>query len=71
MQDLHIPEKTSAYITQHDLHIPEMTVREILDFSARFQRVGSRAGNCCPLKDHISFLLLLLFIYFFFDLNSP
>ncbi|KAJ1696028.1 hypothetical protein LUZ63_012726 [Rhynchospora breviuscula] len=38
-----IPEKTSAYISQYDLHIPEMTVREILDFSARFQGVGSRA----------------------------
>ncbi|CAL9110514.1 unnamed protein product, partial [Musa textilis] len=38
-----VPEKTSAYISQYDLHIPEMTVREILDFSARFQGVGSRA----------------------------
>ncbi|XVE82355.1 hypothetical protein DITRI_Ditri15bG0142000 [Diplodiscus trichospermus] len=38
-----VPQKTSAYISQHDLHIPEMTVREILDFSARFQGIGSRA----------------------------
>ncbi|KAJ3681311.1 hypothetical protein LUZ60_015800 [Juncus effusus] len=38
-----VPEKTSAYISQYDLHIPEMTVREVLDFSARFQGVGSRA----------------------------
>ncbi|XP_010914761.1 ABC transporter G family member 41 [Elaeis guineensis] len=38
-----VPEKTSVYISQYDLHIPEMTVREILDFSARFQGVGSRA----------------------------
>nr|XP_029118044.1 pleiotropic drug resistance protein 3 [Elaeis guineensis] len=38
-----VPEKTSAYISQYDLHIPEMTVRETLDFSARFQGVGSRA----------------------------
>uniref|UniRef100_A0A2N9FVQ3 ABC transporter domain-containing protein n=1 Tax=Fagus sylvatica TaxID=28930 RepID=A0A2N9FVQ3_FAGSY len=38
-----VPQKTSAYISQNDLHIPEMTVREILDFSARCQGVGSRA----------------------------
>ena len=40
-----VPEKTAAYVSQHDLHIPEMTVRETLDFSARFQGVGSRAGK--------------------------
>ncbi|KAL6139107.1 hypothetical protein ACLB2K_064384 [Fragaria x ananassa] len=38
-----VPQKTSAYISQFDLHIPQMTVREILDFSARCQGVGSRA----------------------------
>ncbi|ONK61434.1 uncharacterized protein A4U43_C08F29880 [Asparagus officinalis] len=38
-----VPEKTAAYVSQYDLHIPEMTVRETLDFSARFQGVGSRA----------------------------
>ncbi|KAK9920066.1 hypothetical protein M0R45_028629 [Rubus argutus] len=38
-----VPQKTSAYISQFDLHIPEMTVREILDFSARCQGIGSRA----------------------------
>ncbi|TVU00018.1 hypothetical protein EJB05_54596, partial [Eragrostis curvula] len=38
-----VPEKTAAYIGQYDLHVPEMTVREILDFSARFQGVGNRA----------------------------
>ncbi|XP_059654379.1 pleiotropic drug resistance protein 3-like [Cornus florida] len=37
-----VPQKTSAYISQHDLHVPEMTVRETLDFSARCQGVGSR-----------------------------
>ncbi|XP_019254764.1 PREDICTED: pleiotropic drug resistance protein 3-like [Nicotiana attenuata] len=36
-------QKTSAYISQNDLHIPEMTVRETLDYSSRFQGVGSRA----------------------------
>ncbi|CDP18458.1 unnamed protein product [Coffea canephora] len=38
-----VPQKTSAYISQHDLHISEMTVRETLDFSARCQGIGSRA----------------------------
>jgi ABC-type multidrug transport system ATPase subunit len=40
-----VPEKTAAYIDQYDLHVPEMTVRETIDFSARFQGVGNRAGN--------------------------
>ncbi|TQD71630.1 hypothetical protein C1H46_042844 [Malus baccata] len=37
-----VPERTSAYISQHDLHIGEMTVRETLAFSARCQGVGPR-----------------------------
>ncbi|AQK96514.1 ABC transporter G family member 40 [Zea mays] len=37
-----VPERTAAYISQHDLHIGEMTVRETLAFSARCQGVGSR-----------------------------
>ncbi|KNA08801.1 hypothetical protein SOVF_159450 isoform A, partial [Spinacia oleracea] len=41
--DQFIPQKTSAYISQHDLHIPDMTVRETIDFSARCQGVRSRA----------------------------
>ncbi|CAD6237901.1 unnamed protein product [Miscanthus lutarioriparius] len=36
-----VPERTAAYISQHDLHIGEMTVRETLAFSARCQGVGS------------------------------
>ena len=40
-----VPQKTSAYISQFDVHIAEMTVRETLDYSARFQGVGSRAGR--------------------------
>jgi hypothetical protein len=40
-----VPQKTSAYISQHDLHVGEMTVRETLDFSARCQGVGTRYGN--------------------------
>ncbi|XP_022857343.1 pleiotropic drug resistance protein 1-like isoform X2 [Olea europaea var. sylvestris] len=37
-----VPQRTAAYISQHDLHIGEMTVRETMAFSARFQGVGSR-----------------------------
>jgi ABC-type multidrug transport system ATPase subunit len=40
-----VPERTAAYISQHDLHIGEMTVRETLAFSARCQGVGSRFGK--------------------------
>ena len=43
--DEFVPQKTSAYICQHDLHIPQMTVRETIEFSARCQGVGSRAGK--------------------------
>ncbi|CAL5383646.1 unnamed protein product [Camellia sinensis] len=41
--DEFVPQKTSAYISQYDLHKPEMTVREMIDFSARCQGVESRA----------------------------
>ncbi|PRQ50790.1 putative iron-chelate-transporting ATPase [Rosa chinensis] len=37
-----VPQKTAAYISQHDMHIGEMTVRETLAFSARCQGVGTR-----------------------------
>ncbi|KAH9301337.1 hypothetical protein KI387_012920, partial [Taxus chinensis] len=37
-----VPQRISAYISQHDLHFAEMTVRETLDFSGRCQGVGSR-----------------------------
>ncbi|QCD97794.1 ATP-binding cassette [Vigna unguiculata] len=37
-----IPQKTAAYVSQHDLHIGEMTVRETMAFSARVQGVGPR-----------------------------
>jgi ABC-type multidrug transport system ATPase subunit len=43
--DEFVPQKTSAYISQHDLHVGEMTVRETLDFSARCQGVGTRYGR--------------------------
>lgn len=37
-----VPQKTCAYISQHDLHHGEMTVRETLDFAARCLGVGPR-----------------------------
>ncbi|KAL3676895.1 hypothetical protein R1sor_026843 [Riccia sorocarpa] len=40
--DEFVPQKTAAYVSQHDLHIGEMTVRETLYFSARSQGVGER-----------------------------
>ncbi|XP_058074636.1 pleiotropic drug resistance protein TUR2-like isoform X2 [Magnolia sinica] len=40
--DEFVPQRSSAYISQHDLHIGEMTVRETLAFSARCQGVGTR-----------------------------
>ncbi|KAF5733436.1 hypothetical protein HS088_TW17G00979 [Tripterygium wilfordii] len=41
--DEFVPQKTSAYISQYDQHTSEMTVRETLNFSARFQGIGGRA----------------------------
>ncbi|WVZ68984.1 hypothetical protein U9M48_017853 [Paspalum notatum var. saurae] len=37
-----VPQKTAAYISQNDLHDGEMTVKEVLEFSARCQGVGQR-----------------------------
>ncbi|KAG5533074.1 hypothetical protein RHGRI_027341 [Rhododendron griersonianum] len=37
-----IPQRTSAYISQHDLHHGEMTVRETLDFAGCCLGVGTR-----------------------------
>lgn len=37
-----VPQRTSAYVTQHDCHVAEMTVRETLAFAARCQGVGSK-----------------------------
>ena len=37
-----VPQRTCAYISQHDLHYGEMTVRETLDFSGRCLGVGPR-----------------------------
>ncbi|PRQ25688.1 putative pleiotropic drug resistance protein PDR/CDR [Rosa chinensis] len=37
-----VPQRSAAYISQHDVHIGEMTVAETLAFSARCQGVGPR-----------------------------
>ncbi|KAL5545906.1 hypothetical protein UlMin_005593 [Ulmus minor] len=37
-----VPQRTCAYISQHDLHYGEMTVRETLDYSGRCLGVGTR-----------------------------
>ncbi|XP_065855877.1 ABC transporter G family member 39-like [Euphorbia lathyris] len=37
-----VPQRTCAYISQHDVHFGEMTVRETLDFSGRCLGVGTR-----------------------------
>lgn len=37
-----IPQRTCAYISQHDLHHGELTVRETLDFAGRVLGVGTR-----------------------------
>ncbi|KAK1306546.1 Pleiotropic drug resistance protein 6 [Acorus calamus] len=35
-----VPQRTSAYVSQHDWHVAEATVREALEFSGRCQGVG-------------------------------
>lgn len=40
-----IPQRTAAYIEQTDLHLPELTVRETMNFAARVQGVGHKAGE--------------------------
>ncbi|PAN23236.1 hypothetical protein PAHAL_4G078000 [Panicum hallii] len=44
-----VPQRTAAYVSQHDLHIGEMTVRETLAFSARCQGVGYFYDLLCDL----------------------
>ena len=36
---------TAAYVDQNDLHQPELTVRETLNFAARCQGTGHKAGQ--------------------------
>lgn len=37
-----VPQRTCAYVSQHDLHNGEMTVRETLDFAGRCLGIGGR-----------------------------
>ncbi|KAL5817183.1 hypothetical protein ACOSQ3_025561 [Xanthoceras sorbifolium] len=48
LDEFHV-QRTSAYISQTDNHIAELTVRETLDFAARFQ--GSSEGFAGYMKD--------------------
>lgn len=45
-----VPQRTCAYISQHDLHHGEMTVRETLDFSGRCMGVGTRYDQLAELS---------------------
>ena len=50
-----LPQRTAAYIEQTDLHLPELTVRETMDFAARVQGTGYKAGRSpviesCPVQ---------------------
>ncbi|CAI9273163.1 unnamed protein product [Lactuca saligna] len=45
-----IPQRTCAYISQHDVHHGEMTVRETFDFAGRCLGVGTR----CDLLQELS-----------------
>jgi len=40
-----LPQRTAAYVEQTDLHLPELTVRETMNFAARVQGVGRKAGT--------------------------
>lgn len=48
-------QRTSAYISQTDNHIAELTVRETLDYAARFQ--GASQGFA-GLSKHFHFMYL-------------
>ncbi|KAG0455229.1 hypothetical protein HPP92_024521 [Vanilla planifolia] len=37
------PQRTGAYVSQHDIHVTEMTVRETFDFSAQCLGTGNRS----------------------------
>lgn len=54
---------TAAYVDQHDLHQPELTVRETLDFAARCQGVGSKAGMA-PMSHALDFSEAASSLYF-------
>ncbi|KAG8056465.1 hypothetical protein GUJ93_ZPchr0002g23043 [Zizania palustris] len=38
--DEFVPQRSAAYVSQHDLHMAELTVRETVNFSAKCQGIG-------------------------------
>lgn len=50
---------TAAYVDQNDLHQAELTVRETLDFAARCQGIGHKAGELALCKASLLLLQLL------------
>nr|GEU43666.1 pleiotropic drug resistance protein 1-like [Tanacetum cinerariifolium] len=57
-----VPERTSAYISQHDVHIGQMTVRETLAFSARCQGAAATKGQEASVVTDYTLKLLGLYI---------
>lgn len=53
-------QRTSAYISQTDNHIAELTVRETLDYAARFQ--GASQGFA-GLSKHFYFMYLTILFW--------
>ena len=43
---------TSSYVDQNDLHQPLLTVKETMDFAARVQGVGHKAGKLALQAQH-------------------
>lgn len=43
--DEFVPQRSAAYVSQHDLHMAELTVRETVSFSAKCQGVGHHYGK--------------------------
>lgn len=40
-----VPQRSAAYVSQHDVHMAELTVRETVNFSAKCQGVGHHYGK--------------------------
>jgi ABC-type sugar transport system ATPase subunit len=56
-----VPERTAAYVSQHDLHIGEMTVRETLVFSTRCHGVGYLHGKHLFICQHKKYCIEIKF----------
>ncbi len=40
-----VPQRSAAYVSQHDVHMAELTVRETVNFAAKCQGVGHHYGK--------------------------